>query len=40
MVLGKMAIEEAIKNEKRIITFSPVLRESLGHHIHGEIWSR
>ncbi|WP_300433665.1 hypothetical protein [Christiangramia sp.] len=37
--LGKMAIREAIKNEKRIITFSPVLRERLGHHIHGEIWS-
>ena len=37
--LGKMAIREAVKNEKRIITFSPVLRERLGHHIHGEIWS-
>lgn len=37
--LGKMAIQEAIKNQKRIITFSPVLRERLGHHIHGEIWA-
>ncbi|MFV8225331.1 DUF6909 family protein, partial [Christiangramia aquimixticola] len=37
--LGKMAIREAVKNEKRIITFSPVLRERLGHHIHGEIWA-
>ena len=37
--LGKMAIRETVKNEKRIITFSPVLRERLGHHIHGEIWS-
>jgi len=37
--LGKMAIREAVQNEKRIITFSPVLRERLGHHIHGEIWS-
>tara|TARA_B100000929_G_scaffold290843_1_gene286191 strand:+ start:3733 stop:5310 length:1578 start_codon:yes stop_codon:yes gene_type:complete len=37
--LGKMAIKEAVKNEKRIITFSPVLRERLGHHIHGEVWS-
>ncbi len=37
--LGKMAIREAFKNEKRIITFSPVLRERLGHHIHGEIWA-
>jgi len=37
--LGRMAIREAVQNEKRIITFSPVLRERLGHHIHGEIWS-
>ena len=37
--LGNMAIREGIKNEKRIITFSPVLRERLGHHIHGEIWA-
>ncbi len=37
--LGKMAIRETLKNEKRIITFSPVLRERLGHHIHGEIWA-
>ena len=28
-----------INNKKRIITFSPVLRERLGHHIHGEIWA-
>jgi hypothetical protein len=37
--LGKLAIEEMIENNKRIITFSPVLRERLGHHIHGEIWA-
>lgn len=37
--LGKLAISEAVKNEKRLITFSPVLRERLGHHIHGEIWA-
>ncbi|TBW27745.1 DUF6909 family protein [Gramella sp. KN1008] len=37
--LGKMAIQETIDNKKRIITFSPVLRERLGHHIHGEIWA-
>ncbi|MGM0635824.1 MAG: DUF6909 family protein [Bacteroidota bacterium] len=37
--LGKLAIKEQIKNEKRIITFSPVLRERLGHHIHGEVWA-
>ncbi|MEP5256024.1 MAG: hypothetical protein ABJQ39_13265 [Winogradskyella arenosi] len=37
--LGKLAIEETINNVKRTITFSPVLRERLGHHIHGEIWA-
>ena len=26
-------------NNKRTITFSPILRERLGHHIHGEIWA-
>ncbi len=37
--LGKLAIEESIDDKKRIVTFSPVLRERLGHHIHGEIWA-
>ncbi len=37
--LGKLAIDEVIDNNKRIITFSPVLRERLGHHIHGERWA-
>ncbi|GGW98325.1 DUF6909 family protein [Salegentibacter mishustinae] len=37
--LGKLAIAETVNNDKRIITFSPVLRERLGHHIHGEIWA-
>ncbi|MBO3115238.1 hypothetical protein J4050_00670 [Winogradskyella sp. DF17] len=37
--IGKLAIEEAMDNNKRAVTFSPVLRERLGHHIHGEIWS-
>ena len=37
--LGKLAIAEVVKSEKRTITFSPVLRERLGHHIHGEIWA-
>lgn len=37
--LGKLAIDEIINNNKRIITFSPVLRERLGHHIHGEQWA-
>jgi hypothetical protein len=37
--LGKLAIEEILDNNKRTITFSPILRERLGHHIHGEIWA-
>lgn len=37
--LGKLAIEEVLDNNKRTITFSPILRERLGHHIHGEIWA-
>lgn len=37
--LGKLAIEEVVNNNKRVITFSPILRERLGHHIHGEIWA-
>lgn len=37
--LGKLAIDEIVSNEKRIITFTPVLRERLGHHIHGERWA-
>ncbi|TXE12987.1 hypothetical protein FUA26_04115 [Seonamhaeicola algicola] len=37
--LGKLAIEEQVNNNKRTITFTPVLRERIGHHIHGEIWA-
>jgi hypothetical protein len=37
--LGKLAINEVSLNEKRVVSFSKVLRERLGHHIHGEIWA-
>jgi len=37
--LGKLAIEEVVDSNKRTITFSPILRERLGHHIYGEIWA-
>jgi hypothetical protein len=37
--LGKLALDEVLENNKRVITFSPVLRERLGHHIHGETWA-
>ncbi|MDP3313850.1 hypothetical protein [Lutibacter sp.] len=37
--LGHIAIQERTTNLKRTITFSPVLRERIGHHIYGEIWA-
>ncbi|WP_346883832.1 hypothetical protein [uncultured Algibacter sp.] len=37
--LGKLAIAEIVHDNKRTVTFSPVLRERIGHHIHGEIWA-
>jgi hypothetical protein len=37
--LGKLAMDEVVENNKRTITFSPNLREQLGHHIYGEIWA-
>ena len=37
--LGKLALDEEISGEKRAITFSALLRERLGHHIHGERWA-
>lgn len=37
--LGKLAIEEEVTGNKRTITFSALLRERLGHHIHGERWA-
>ena len=37
--MGKLAIKEVLENEKRSIKFSSTLRESIGHHIYGEIWA-
>ena len=37
--LGKLALDEAYLGKKRIIKFSPRLRERLGHHVYGEIWA-
>ena len=37
--LGKLAIEEETGGKKRVVTFTPVLRERIGHHIHGEVWA-
>jgi len=37
--LGKLAIDEVLEINKRVILFSPVLRERTGHHMHGERWA-
>ena len=37
--LGKLAINEACHQQKRTVTFSSVLIESIGHHIYGEVWA-
>jgi hypothetical protein len=37
--LGKLAIEEETTGNKRTVTFTPLLRERIGHHIHGEVWA-
>jgi hypothetical protein len=37
--LAKHGLDEINDLNKRSITFSSVLRERLGHHIHGEIWA-
>ncbi len=37
--LGRLSMDEFISNLDREITFSPALRESLGHHVYGEKWA-
>ncbi len=37
--LGKISMDEFLSQIDREITFSPALRESLGHHIYGEAWA-
>lgn len=37
--LGQLALNEEVENKKRTITFSSTLRESIGHHIYGEVWA-
>jgi hypothetical protein len=37
--LGKLAINEVQNSEKREITFTALLRESIGHHVYGEVWA-
>ncbi len=38
--LGQNAIEEELYETERVITFSPALRERIGHHIYGERWAK
>ncbi len=37
--LGNISLQEAIDKKKREISFSPVLREQIGHHIHSTFWA-
>ncbi len=37
--MGRISIDEYLQNLDREITFSPALRESLGHHVYGERWA-
>lgn len=37
--LGKLSMDEYLSQIDREITFSPALRENLGHHIYGEKWA-
>jgi hypothetical protein len=37
--LGKLAINEVCNVKKRVVTFSSVLSDQIGHHIYGEIWA-
>jgi hypothetical protein len=38
--LGHMAIQEVLYNKKRVVKFSSVLSEQIGHHIYGDMWAR
>ena len=37
--MGQLAINEILEDKKHEITFSPILRERIGHHIYGEMWA-
>ncbi len=37
--LGYIAMEDEEKNKSRMVSFSPTLRERIGHHIYGEKWA-
>lgn len=37
--MGKLSLNELLNDQKHEITFSPILRERIGHHIYGEQWA-
>ena len=37
--MGKLALNEIVEDKKHEITFSPILRDRIGHHSYGEIWA-
>ncbi len=38
--LGKTAINEKLEGKERLISFSDLLKEQVGHHIYGEVWAK
>ena len=38
--LGKLALQEAVDDKDRSISFTATLRERIGHHIYGDKWAR
>jgi hypothetical protein len=38
--LGKLALNEAVEEKDRSISFTATLRERIGHHIYGDRWAR
>ncbi|NQX81179.1 MAG: hypothetical protein HRT66_04165 [Flavobacteriaceae bacterium] len=37
--MGHLSIREIVDEKKRVITFSNLLNQQIGHHIYGEIWA-
>lgn len=37
--MGKLAINEILEDKKHQVSFSPILRDRIGHHIYGEMWA-
>lgn len=37
--LGQLAIHEELDNKKRVIKFSSILSEQVGHHLYGDLWA-